>query len=117
MEVDTMFSSWSYNIRSWWARAYRQSRGQPRRSGPSPWRVKPRLETMEDRTLLSPGGMDLGFGSAGKTTVAFDIGGGFDDEAHAVALQPDGKIVLAGSAQVTNTNYDFAVVRLTANGQ
>jgi len=60
----------------------------------------------------SDGTLDGSFGNAGLTTT--DIAGG-SDRAHAVALQPDGKIVVAGYARVGN-NDDFAVVRYLANG-
>src|SRR5207249_351544 len=36
-----------------------------------------------------------------------------DDRATAVALQPDGKIVVAGYAAVAAGNYDIAVARLS----
>jgi uncharacterized delta-60 repeat protein len=86
----------------------------PRRVGAE--RAVPRLLALEDRTLLSTGALDPGFGTGGKATVSFDLGGGLDDEARAIALQPDGKVVLAGSAQLSAGNYDFAVARLNANG-
>ncbi len=40
---------------------------------------------------------------------------GTDDEANCIALQTDGKIVLAGLAS-NGTNYDFAVARFKTNG-
>jgi uncharacterized delta-60 repeat protein len=52
------------------------------------------------------GGLDAGFGTGGKVTT--DFGG--DDFANGVALQPDGKIVVAGATFLT-TDYDFAVAR------
>jgi uncharacterized delta-60 repeat protein len=60
----------------------------------------------------SNGTLDDSFGNAGLATT--DIAGGFD-RAHAVALQADGKIVVAGYARV-GSNDDFAVVRYLANG-
>jgi uncharacterized delta-60 repeat protein len=56
------------------------------------------------------------FSTDGKVFVAFDLGGTKTDVAHAVALQPDGKIVVAGAAQVDVLNSDFAVARLTSAG-
>ncbi|NUS31118.1 MAG: DUF11 domain-containing protein [Streptomyces sp.] len=41
------------------------------------------------------GALDTGFGTGGKTTT--DMGFGYFDEAHAVAVQPDGKIVAYGN--------------------
>ena len=56
----------------------------------------------------SNGTLDSGFGTGGK--VSTPVGAG-SDEAYAVALQPDGKIVVAGYA-----SGDFAVVRYNPNG-
>lgn len=62
------------------------------------------------------GSLDPTFGGGtGKTTIAFDLGGGNDDRALAVALQPDGKIVVAGAANGP-TGYEMAVVRLLTDG-
>lgn len=67
---------------------------------------------------LNPDGtLDTTFGSNGLRTIGFDLGGGLIDRATAVAIQADGRIVVAGYAQVDSANdYDFAVVRLTAVG-
>ena len=40
--------------------------------------------------------------------------GGSSDIAYAVAIQPDGKIVVAGSTLVTASGLDFAVARYNA---
>jgi uncharacterized delta-60 repeat protein len=58
------------------------------------------------------GSLDASFDTDGKTS--FSILGS-NDAALAVAVQPDGKIVAAGSAG-TGTQFDFAVARLNANG-
>ena len=55
----------------------------------------------------SDGILDNTFGNGGKVTVDFQ--GGFDFGA-AIALQKDGKIIMAGSARVGN-DYDFGLVR------
>ncbi len=55
---------------------------------------------------------DAGFGNGGRITYA--IGGG-NDEATAIAIDPDGRIVLAGYAADGST-YDLLAGRLTANG-
>ena len=62
------------------------------------------------------GSLDSGFGSGGKVTTAF-FAGAFD-EARAIALQPDGKIILAGRAQVSFDSfaYDFALARYNTDG-
>jgi len=56
----------------------------------------------------TPGDLDPTFGTGGKVTT--DFGGG-TDQAFAVALQPDGKIVAAGQA-----NNDFALARYNPDG-
>jgi uncharacterized delta-60 repeat protein len=77
----------------------------------------PAVERLEDRQLLSTGALDVSFSLDGKANVAFDLGGSFDDRAAAVAVQPDGKIVVVGSAQRNGTgDYDFAVARLNPDG-
>jgi uncharacterized delta-60 repeat protein len=63
---------------------------------------------------LRDGGTDTSFGTDGRATVAV---GTRDDKAMAIAVQPDGKIVVAGlSNQGATSGYDFALVRLLANG-
>ena len=62
------------------------------------------------------GTLDRSFGSAGKVLV--DHGEGTNGSASAVALQPDGKIVVAGWArkQEPPFRFDLALVRLNPNG-
>ncbi|WP_030689151.1 DUF11 domain-containing protein [Streptomyces globisporus] len=61
------------------------------------------------------GSPDAGFGTAGRTSVAFPGDGGF---ANAMALQQNGKIVLAGQADDPNSSEanDFGLVRFQPNG-
>jgi uncharacterized delta-60 repeat protein len=63
---------------------------------------------------LAAGDFDPTFGTAGATTA--DPGGG--DTGHSVAIQSDGKIVVAGTTRATanSTSDDFAVVRFNADG-
>jgi uncharacterized delta-60 repeat protein len=56
---------------------------------------------------------DLNFGAAGFRTT--DIAG-HADGAKAVAIQSDGKIVVAGFAQISAVDSDFAIVRYNADG-
>jgi uncharacterized delta-60 repeat protein len=60
----------------------------------------------------SNGVLDTTFGGGGKVTT--DFGG--QDVAQAVALQPDGKIVVAGWADGSNFSPDFALARYRPNG-
>ncbi len=66
--------------------------------------------------LAPDGTLDSSFGSNGFTSVFFNLGGDRVDLFRALAVQPDGKIILAGSAQWSATDYDFAVARLLPNG-
>ena len=59
----------------------------------------------------SDGTLDTGFGSGGTKTT--DIAGG-TDEAQAIALQSDGKIVAAGRA--FRSNFDLTLARYENNG-
>jgi uncharacterized delta-60 repeat protein len=63
--------------------------------------------------LTATGGLDSSFGTGGKVTTDFSKG---PDQAFAVAIQSDGKIVVAGSARTSSTEYDFALARYNANG-
>jgi uncharacterized delta-60 repeat protein len=64
----------------------------------------------------SDGSKDQSFGTGGMTITDF---AGLTDQAHALAIQPDGKIVVAGWATrgtVTFADADFAVARYLADG-
>jgi uncharacterized delta-60 repeat protein len=57
-----------------------------------------------------------GTGAFGQNDmVTVDLGG--SDSASAMAVQPDGKIVLAGNTSTAGSNNQIAVVRLLPNGQ
>jgi uncharacterized delta-60 repeat protein len=72
--------------------------------------------------LHADGSLDASFDGDGWQTI--DLGGweelinyGIqDEEARDLVLQPDGRIILAGSAIHEETNSDFAVARLNADG-
>jgi uncharacterized delta-60 repeat protein len=82
----------------------------------------PQNEDFALARLLPNGQLDANFDADGLVTVAFDVGGSGgsnDDRANAITIQNDGKIVLAGTADVSGTstvNQDFALVRLLPNG-
>ena len=59
------------------------------------------------------GTRDTTFGGDGRVVTNFTGG---DDWAWSVALQTDGKIVVAGIAYITNTNRSVALVRYNTNG-
>jgi len=61
--------------------------------------------------------IDSTFGIRGRVTT--DVGSGNEDYIKSIAIQPDGKILAAGSASVTVGKYvrdDFAVVRYNSDG-
>ena len=61
------------------------------------------------------GGLDPSFGTGGK--VVLPVGTRGNDVVNAIVVQPDGRIVLAGSSEQTAAGIDMAVVSLTASGQ
>jgi uncharacterized delta-60 repeat protein len=62
------------------------------------------------------GTLDKSFDGDGKKTIRIED----DSIAYAVAIQPDGKIIVAGSDYnggiIASVNNDFAAVRLNSNG-
>jgi uncharacterized delta-60 repeat protein len=66
--------------------------------------------------LERDGVLDATFGAPGSPgKVLTDFAGG-GDTAYAVAIQPDGKIVVAGTALIAASGQDFAVARYNADG-
>ncbi len=88
-----------------------RARSQSRRSGGGLFR--PRLEFLEDRTLLDGGQLDPTFGTGGK--VLTDFPGTLNAIASAVVMQADGKAVMAGTTH-SNGKDDFALVRYNSSG-
>ncbi|MEO8067841.1 MAG: hypothetical protein ABI599_09135 [Flavobacteriales bacterium] len=62
---------------------------------------------------LPNGDPDPAFGTGGLVTTAI---GTMDDRAYAVGIQPDGKIVVAGSSFINGTGAGIALARYTADG-
>ncbi|HQW02956.1 MAG TPA: T9SS type A sorting domain-containing protein [Saprospiraceae bacterium] len=60
--------------------------------------------------FTADGTLDNTFSQDGKVITVMGSGES-EDEAHAIALQPDGKIVIVGEAQNNSNNLDFAVAR------
>ncbi|MCD9187272.1 MAG: hypothetical protein LUM44_12630 [Pyrinomonadaceae bacterium] len=58
------------------------------------------------------GSLDTSFDTDGKVTTAISS---YEDLGRAVAIQADGKIIIAGYS-FTGTNYDFVLVRYNTNG-
>ncbi|MDW8425921.1 MAG: delta-60 repeat domain-containing protein [Meiothermus sp.] len=67
-----------------------------------------------DLYVGAKGELDASFGTGGKVTT--NIFGSSFDQAHALILQPDGKLVAAGTSENTAGNSDFALVRYNPDG-
>ena len=67
--------------------------------------------------LAAPGDLDPTFNEGGKTTTFF-LNDRESDRAYprAIALQPDGKLVVAGHALLNATGNDFALARYNTDG-
>lgn len=78
-------------------------------------RCTPAVEPMEARVLLAAGDLDLTFGIEGRVVSDF---GGRVNVANDIAIQADGKIVVAGLASTpsSDTGFDFAVARYNSDG-
>ncbi|MGL5095900.1 MAG: delta-60 repeat domain-containing protein, partial [Planctomycetia bacterium] len=70
------------------------------------------IETLEDRSVPAVGLLDPTFSGDGKTVTSLVAR---SDEARAVAVQADGKIVAVGKA-FNGTHNDFAVARYNVDG-
>lgn len=104
------------NLRCLWI-----SHGIVRRSwqaGPGsqcPLVFRPRLERLEDRLLLSAGDLDTTFGTGGK--VITDFGPGNINTVDTLAIQPDGKILVAGHTQASSSSPSLiALARYNSDG-
>lgn len=67
--------------------------------------------------LKTDGSLDTSFTGDGRKVIGFNNGGAADDRGAAVAIQPNGSIVVVGYAQSSGVgNDDFAIARVTASG-
>src|SRR2546423_11304912 len=81
-----------------------------RKSAPSSHHAgAPLFEPLEDRRLMSAGGMDLSFSFDGQVSTAFGASGAYG---LAVATQADGKILAGGVASGSLGEGYFAVARI-----
>jgi uncharacterized delta-60 repeat protein len=71
------------------------------------------LAVWPQTALALTGALDTSFDGDGKVLADFAKGA---DDAHAVAIQPDGAIVAAGAASSRATGSDFAVARFQGDG-
>ena len=76
------------------------SRNRPQYNAPTRHRLRPRLDALEGRLLLTAGQLDTTFGNGGLVLTSFPplVKGyhGTGGDAWDVQIQPDGKIVAAG---------------------
>ena len=71
------------------------------------------VERLEDRTLLSAGALDTSYGTGGSTALNF----GLDYSIlRTSVIQPDGKILVAGSAHTFSEQVEFGLDRLNTDG-
>lgn len=71
-------------------------------------------EPLEPRRLLSAGDLDATFGTGGAAAVDSD---GNNEQLGAMLVQPDGRILLAGSSRYGNgPESDYVLARLNADG-
>lgn len=76
------------------------------------YRRRLKAEVLCDRVLMA-GDLDISFDGDGKVTT--DVGNSvFVDQARSIAIQSDGKIVVAGES-FNGSNYDFALARYNAS--
>ncbi|MGB8716889.1 MAG: delta-60 repeat domain-containing protein [Rhodanobacteraceae bacterium] len=64
--------------------------------------------------LKANGVVDTAFGTQGLVQIYFDQGGDFDDAASSVAIQSDGKVVVAGSVRRATGENEFGLARVDA---
>jgi uncharacterized delta-60 repeat protein len=72
------------------------------------------------RLNMSNGARDATFGPAGDGTLVTSFAGRRQSEAKGVLVQPDGKIIVVGSAgqfSISPNNFDFAVARYLPSGR
>ncbi len=96
----------------WFFASLKPQPSRPSRRVPSSFR--PRLEALEDRTLLNAGDLDTSFGGTGIVTTSLSNN---DDMASAVLIQPwDGKLVAAGSTHSPSGTRVMGLARYQTNG-
>jgi uncharacterized delta-60 repeat protein len=66
--------------------------------------------------LWPDGSLDVGFGTSGIRTVAFDLGGGDTDYMQDMAIHSDGSIVMVGQVKTAASDYDIGIVKLNSDG-
>lgn len=62
------------------------------------------------------GALDASFGTGGRQQVQFDVFGSTYGEAHALAIQPNGRVLVAGYMSLPDLTRNMAVARLLPDG-
>ena len=68
---------------------------------------------------FAPGGtLDTSWGNNGRQVISFGLGGAFGDQARGIAVDSQGRFVIAGAGDVGGSpdNYDMLAVRLLSDG-
>ena len=71
------------------------------------------IEALDARQLFAAGSIDLSFNGTGRVTRDFGFG---DDTAYAVAVQSDGRVLVAGTVRGANGTTDFGLARFNRDG-
>ena len=74
------------------------------------------LTLLSARIFAQTSFLDQSFGISGKAVTFIAGGDSSDDEAHSVAIQADGKLVVAGWSTDTSAHTAFAVARFNSDG-
>ncbi len=91
--------------------------GSPALCGTASTEADPADTDMVIVRLDAGGHLDTGFGEAGMRTIAFNAPTSGRDACHAIAIQPDGRIVVAGSTAAPGASGDLALARLWPDGR
>lgn len=67
--------------------------------------------------LLPDGTPDPSYGTNGKVTIPFDLGGDNNDTAYGASLQADGKLVITGFVETSAIDRTIGLARLDTHGQ
>jgi uncharacterized delta-60 repeat protein len=66
--------------------------------------------------ITTVGTLDTSFGTGGRQQVQFDVYGSTFSEAHALAIQPNGRLVVAGYMRLPDGSQNMAIVCLLPDG-
>ena len=98
-----------------WLRSRRSRPAKNPRGGRPPSRgCRPQVEGLEDRGLLSSGGLVPTFAGGPLLTQSFDFYR--PSVANGAVVQPDGKVVAVGAVGVAGVGHGFIVTRYNADG-